>query len=268
MIAHKKVFDPLTIAILLIFFFLGAFYLKHQFILERQIVKKIKNSPQKEVRHFDYTIVLVGDSMTEYLGNLEELGYFLNKYYPNKHFLLLNYGYSSTNTLSLPDRIEKDSFHNNRTFQAINDINFDLILIESFGNNPPSQYPLEEDLKIQTQTLDKVISDLTQKHSKSKIVFVATIAPNKYFYGIGLVNLTPDQRQKWVSDREAFIKNHIKYAKDHQIPVIDIFDQSLNIFGDGRVDYLNPADHIHPSTVGIYFIDDNIAQFIYQNHIF
>src|SRR5581483_11408231 len=69
----------------------------------------------------DETFVFVGDSMTEYLGNFEDLQTSLHYYYPNKHFLLLNYGYSSTNIMSLPDRIEKDSTHSGRLFQAIND---------------------------------------------------------------------------------------------------------------------------------------------------
>src|SRR6266550_1373112 len=73
------------------------------------------------------TFVFVGDSMTEYLGNFDELQADLNKYYPNKQsfsasktFLLLNYGFGSTNILSLPDRIEKESTHAGRVFQPIN----------------------------------------------------------------------------------------------------------------------------------------------------
>ncbi len=45
----------------------------------------------------DYTMVFLGDSMTENLGNFDELRGYLKDYYPDKNFLLLNYGFSSTN---------------------------------------------------------------------------------------------------------------------------------------------------------------------------
>jgi len=48
------------------------------------------------------TIVFIGDSMTEYLGNFDELRKYLKHYYPDKKFLLLNYGFSSTNISGTP----------------------------------------------------------------------------------------------------------------------------------------------------------------------
>lgn len=215
----------------------------------------------------DYTLVLVGDSMTEYLGNFDELRNDLYKYYPNKNLLLLNYGFGSTNILSVPDRLEQLSNHAGRGFQPINDIPFDLVLIESFGYNPLSTLPLEEGLKKQTETLDKIISVLTQKHPKSKVVFIATIAPSKESFGGGVLNLLPDQKEKWVNERIAYIKNHIEYAKSHDIPLINIYEASLNDKGDGNIDYINSNDFIHPSPTGIYFISQQIADFIYSNKL-
>lgn len=263
----NKVYS-LSLAFLLSIFAVisGLIYLKSHYYFEKKIVNQIKNSPRAEVKNFDYKIILVGDSMTEYLGNLEELGYFLNRYYPNKKFLLLNYGYSSTNLLSLPDRIEKDSTHSGRIFQAINDIDFDLILIESFGHNPLSEYPLEKGLTLQKQILDKVISEITQKHPKSSIVFIATISPNFENYAENSVDLSPAVRVKWVLERTSYIKNHILYAQNHNIPLIDIYQKSQNPFGNGRMIYIH-KDDIHPSVIGAYFIVDTIAQFIYTHHL-
>lgn len=264
MVTHKR--KILLFVDILFLLFLGIYYAKTNYLLERQIVKRIKSGPPQKPP-FDYTIVLVGDSMTEYLGNMEELGYFLNRYYPNKKFLLLNYGYSSTNILSLPDRLERDTFHDNRVFEAIDKIPFNLILIESFGENPLSQYPPKEGLKKQDEVLDTSIKFITQSHPKSSIIFIATLAPNKEKYGEGAVNLTLDQRKKWAAERAAYIQNHILYAREHKIPVIDVYDLSLNYFGDGDLRYLSSRDHIHPSIVGIYFIDDQIAQFIYSHRL-
>ncbi len=215
---------------------------------------------------FDYTIVLVGDSMTEYLGNLKELELLLKDYYPGKTFLLLNYGFSSTNVLSLQDRLTKDSPHDGRTFQPINQIPFDLVLIESFGHNPLSAFPLDEGLQKQSQALDQTVASLTSNHPKSSIVFVATLAPNKDHYGQGLVDLSPEARQDWVTQRQAYIQNHIDYANSHEIPLIDIYDQSMKN-GTGDLSYINQADNIHPSQKGIYFISQQIAKFVYENKL-
>lgn len=214
------------------------------------------------------TIVFVGDSMTEYLGNFDELRVNLKNYYPNKKFLLLNYGFSSTNLLSVQERIEKDSTHSGRIFQAINNIPFDLIIIESFGNNPLSDHPLEEGLKLQNQALDKIVSTISQKHPQSSIIFMATISPNKQRYAEGVVNLTTEKRQEWAKERISYIKNHIAYAKSHNIPLINIYEDSLNEEGDGNVDYINTNDFIHPSPTGVYFISGQIAKFLYTNKFF
>lgn len=214
------------------------------------------------------TIVFVGDSMTEYLGNFDELRGYLKNYFPNKKFLLLNYGFGSTNILSVLDRLEKDSDHAGRIFTAINNIPFDLILIESFGHNPLSQYPLEQGLKLQKETLDKIVFSITQKHPKSNIVFVATIAPNKERYGEGVVNLTDEKRAQWANERVAYIKNHIEYAKTHNIPLINIYEDSLDKNGDGNIDFVSSNDFIHPSPTGVYFISEEISKFLYKNKFF
>lgn len=208
------------------------------------------------------TLVFVGDSMTEYLGNFDELRNYLKKYFPDRKFLLLNYGFSSTSILSVQDRLDRDSSHSGRGFQAINDIPFDLIFIESFGNNPLSQYSLEEGLKLQDSALDKIIETILKKHPRKSIVFIATIAPHKDRYAEGVVNLTTDKRKEWAAERASYIKNHIEYAKNHQIPLINIYEKSLDPNGGGNIDYINTNDFIHPSPTGIYFISGEIAKFL------
>lgn len=214
------------------------------------------------------TIVFVGDSMTEYLGNFDELQGYLKDYFPTKKFLLLNYGFSSTSILSVQDRLEKESSHSGRAFRAINDIPFDLIIIESFGNNPLSDHPLQEGLKLQQLALDKIVSTITRSHLRSSIIFVTTIAPNKERYAEGVVNLTTEERKKWAEERIAYIKNHIDYAKSHHIPLINIYEKSLDQTGAGNTDYISTNDFIHPSPTGIFFISKAIADFLYKNKYF
>lgn len=215
----------------------------------------------------DYTIVMLGDSMTETLGNSDELKKFLGGYYPGKTFEVLNYGFGATNILSAVDRITKESEHG-RKFRPIADIDYNLILLESFAENPLSQYSLDEGLQHQTEELDKIVDKLKQTNPKGRIVFVATISPNKIIFAQNQVDLSPEKRAEWVNERIAYMKNHITYAKSHNIPVINIFEKSLMGNGDGNPDYISTDDYIHPSPTGIVFISRVIADFIYKNNIF
>ncbi len=213
----------------------------------------------------DYTIVMLGDSMTETLGNSTELKEYLTNYY-KKSFEVLNYGFGSTNILSVVDRITKETEHG-RKFMPIAKIDYDLILIESFGENPLSQYPLEEGLKRQREGLDKIIAILKKTNPRGRIVFEATISPNKVIFAKNQIDLSDEVRAQWVKERIAYIKNHIDYANSHNIPIINVFKDSLMENGDGNPDYINTQDYIHPSPSGIIFISKKIAEYIYQNKI-
>lgn len=214
------------------------------------------------------TIVLIGDSMTEKLGdNVTELKDYLKKYYPNKEINILNYGFGSTNIESVPDRLQKDTERLNRVYPAVLSQNFDVIIIESFGNNPLSESPLNEGLKRQTAALDRIIELIRANHPKSKIIFEATIAPHKDRYGEGVVVLDTKVREEWAVERAEYIKNHIKYALNHKIPLINIYQDSLDGSGGGNIDYINTSDFIHPSTTGVYFISQKIADFLYKNRL-
>ncbi len=214
----------------------------------------------------DFTLVLVGDSMTEYLGNSDEIRAYLKNYYPEKTFEVLNYGFGSTNILSLPQRLTEKTFHT-REFRPILDIDFDVILIESFGHNPLSDYPLKEGLQKQTEALEKAVATIKKENPRAKIIFLATLGPNKKIYAYRAVDLTPEKREEWANERIAYIKNHIQYAISHNIPLINIFQKSLTNNGDGNMIYINQTDDIHPSFVGVDFIGHEIGNFIHDNNI-
>jgi len=209
-----------------------------------------------------YTIIMLGDSMTESLGpNSDKLREKLKFYYPNKTFGIFNLAKGSTNILSVEDLLEKDVLPSRE---------FEVILIESFGYNPLSTYSLEDGLKIQNEALDKMVSMIRNVKSRAKvnsiIVFVATIAPNREKYGEGAADLSPEKRAEWADERSAYIQNHIKYAKDHDIPLINIYEKSLKD-GTGNLDYIESGTHIHPSEAGIDLISGEIADFLYNEHI-
>lgn len=214
-----------------------------------------------------YSIVLLGDSMMQFLGDGSDLKNYLGKYYPKKQINILNYGIGSTNILSVPERLNTSTIRGTETLSPILNREFEVILIESFGNNPLSEVPLEEGLKKQTAALDEILKIIKAGKPKSVIVFMATISPNRERYAEGVMNLTSEERKKWADERITYIKNHIEYAKTHKIPLLNIFEKSLDAKGDGNIDYINSQDFIHPSPTGILFISRETADFIFKKRI-
>lgn len=236
-------------------------YLSKPYFLQNQFNPLPKAEVLKPDQVPDYQIVIVGDSMTESLGNNDELRAYLKKYYPDKTFLVLNYGYGSTNILSVTERLEKETFHG-RNFQPILAIPFDIIILESFGHNPLSGLSSEEGLKKQNETLDYIVKKIKETHPNAKLVFMATIAPNSKKYGGEALDLTVQKRAAWANERKQYIKNHIKYAQDHQIPLINVYQKSLDKRGDGDLNYIETKSYIHPSPIGLYLIGEEVAKVV------
>lgn len=220
-----------------------------------------------------YTIIMVGDSMTQLLGeDSNALRNHLKEHYPKKVFGIFNYAAGSTSILSVDDKLNKPTISiYSKDYPPILEREFDLILIESFGNNPLSQYPIEQGLKKQTETLDKIVYQLRTTHPKSVIAFLSTVAPLKEHYAEGTVDLSPEKRTEWANERIAYIQNHINYAQDHGIYIINAYEKSLKTDDKGNKqanpDFINNSDHIHPSPAGIDFISKTISDFIFDNKI-
>lgn len=215
-----------------------------------------------------YTIGLVGDSMVDFMRPGEEdFRKMLAKYYLDKKFEFFNYGFGSTNILSVQARFETDTKYHETIFPAISKRKFDLILLESFGNNPLSQFPLEKGLKKQEEALDQIVTSIKKTHPQSIIVFFTTVAPNEKKYAQSILNLSPKERSLWVIERNTYIKNHIKYAKAHNIPLVDAYTNSLDSNGNGKLEYISKSDYIHPSKEGVEFIYKTMAQYIFQNRL-
>jgi lysophospholipase L1-like esterase len=214
-----------------------------------------------------YTIIFVGDSMIDSLGdNFDNLRQDLEDYYPNTVFGLFNYGYGSTNILSLKERLNSETTYGDKTNEAILDRFLDIIIIGSFGHNPLSDLPLEKGLEIQTEVLDDIVLQLVTEKPNTLIVFLAEFAPSENNYAKGVVDLNPQQRSIWVNERKAYIKNHIDYANRHNIPLINVYEKSL-VNEDVNLDYISKDDYIHPSSTGLIFMSKTIADFLYNNDI-
>ncbi len=172
-----------------------------------------------------YLTFLVGDSEVAALGkNANQLREDLIAVYPAHEFVNYNYGFGSTNILTVPDRLEKTTTYLGETFPPINEQIFDLIIFESFAYNPLSEYPLAEGLKKQTETLDMSIKAVIKKHPGSVVAIMVPIAPSEEFFAKGVLNLTPEVRKQWVEERVAYIKNAIEFAEKNNIPLINVYE--------------------------------------------
>lgn len=224
--------------------------------------------PRKDV----YKIAMLGDSMTAALGpHGGGMSEYMNKLYKSdkdtQRIIIDNYAVSS-NILAIDNQISQKVTKEGNTLGPLLSQEFDVILIESFGYNPLSEFGIDEGLKKQTEALEELTEKLVSENPKTVIIFVATIAPNILSYG---QSTQPDSnaetRKKLAEERIAYIKNHIEFAKKHNIPLVNVYEKSLTANGDGNVIYINPNDDIHPSFQGIDFIGHEIGDFIFENKI-
>lgn len=266
------------IAILPFFAFVASLFLLPKFIPKPTIeeIKSIIIPSPTPIQHYNqptlekkdsYTILYLGDSMTQVLGeNLDQLSIYLKNHYPNTVFGQFNYSAGATNILTINDRLTKGGDFFAKSFPAILDRQSDIVILESFGHNPLSQYPLDEGLQKQTQALDQFVLQMVINKPGTLIIFLATIAPSKTHYALNSRDLSPQVRQQWAEERIAYIQNHINYANSHNIPLINVYQKSLDDQGNAKLQYIN-NDYIHPSTEGVKLISQEIAEFLFLNNI-
>ena len=211
-----------------------------------------------------YTILFVGDSMTFALGpHPFRFSQVMNENY-EQTFAIDNYSIGSISVLSLDQLITTEGAFENNTEPAIIDRDYDILLIESFGHNPLSQFPLEDGLRLQEETLDKAMIRLIDANPDGLIVFVATLSPDEQNYARNTLDLSAELRLGFVKERRAYIENFIAYAKSHNIPLVNMYEMSLNEDGSVKANLIS-NDNIHPSQEGIEVIQEEIARFIIEN---
>lgn len=220
-----------------------------------------------------YKIAMVGDSMTAALGpHGGGLSEYINLLYRKNNsdpqsIIIDNYAKSS-NIQAIDSQLTQKTTISEYTYGPLLSGDYDLILIESYAYNPLSQYGVDEGIKQQNLALNKLMRTLITTLPHASIVFVATIAPNIENYAkVTQPNNSSVERGKQAEERIAYLKNHIAYAKSHNIPLINIYEKSLSEKGDGNMKYINGTDDIHPSFAGVDFIGHEIGNYIHENQI-
>lgn len=223
-------------------------------------------------RSSKYNIYLLGDSMTNAFGPrggiFSEL---LTKEFPDKNFEVFNYAQAGFNISQLPERL-------NEEIQADHDLRLravlagdpvpDLIIIESFGYNPLSELGKVNGLRKQEEVLIEVMKTLTNRYPNTAIMFMATIAPDKKTFSESATGGDAYGRWAQAEERIEYITNHLDFAREHNIPVIDTYGPSLDSEGDGDIKYINPDDDIHPSAEGLAHMARIMVKRIAEEKIF
>ncbi len=229
-------------------------------------------NPPKIAQKDVYKIAMIGDSMTAALGpHGGGMSEYMNDLYKsgknNQRIIIDNYAISS-NILAVDNQLDQRTRISEYIFGPLMSTDYDAILIESFGYNPLSQFGIEEGIKKQNETLDKLMEKLITKRPNAVVIFIATIAPNIANFGRSTqVTNTSEDRKKQAEERIAYLKNHIEYAIKHGMPLVNIYEKSLTANGDGNLKYINANDDIHPSFAGITFIGEEAGNYIYDTKI-
>lgn len=229
----------------------------------------VRYEPPKLEKKTAYRVILLGDSMTAALGPYaDRLREVVKKTYTDRDLIIENRSAPSSNIASLQDRLLSTSTQTDVSYDAIIGKEFDVIIIESFGYNPLSHLGRAEGLDVANQSLNTAMRILVREQPNALVIFLATVAPSHRMYAKGSVDLDAAQRDQWAAERDAYIENHIAFAREHNIPLVDVYSQSKDKNGDGMLKYINPADYIHPSQAGVEFIQEQIAQYFIDARLF
>lgn len=216
--------------------------------------------PDKE----NITVVFVGDSMTKALGpHPAHFSSLMNDEF-DKVFAIDNYSEGSVNITALPRLLKEKTDLNGTQENPALEREFDILVIESFAHNPLSHLDLEEGLQKQEDVLDEMMLEIIQTRPTAVIIFLATLPPDSGNYARGVFDLSDELRSEFVSERIAYLENFVEYANSHNIPLVNVYEQSF--LDNGMLDStLISEDNIHPSQKGIEFIQERIFEFIVAN---
>lgn len=227
------------------------------------VTKKIERKSQSKVLSYStrrVKIAIVGDSMTEFLGSAEKLKWTLKEYYPNYDFEIINMGVGSTNIDYAFYRVTNSYEYKGQKFPSIIDLRPDIAIIESFAYN---QYDTDPGIVDRYKRKLTDIVHIIEWNAGSKVIIMATLAPDSANYAKGVLDLTPEARAKIVEEKKTYLRVAIEVGKSLGVPVIDAFSASLGDgppAGGGRDDLIEDQTNIHPSSAGVQFLEDFVAR--------
>ncbi|MEK7543241.1 MAG: SGNH/GDSL hydrolase family protein [Patescibacteria group bacterium] len=215
-----------------------------------------------------YTVAFLGDSMTDTLGSDLRLvqDEFL-RVYPKTSFTLLNYGVGGENIVSGLERVTRETTYLGSHRPSLISTHPDVVVIESFAYNP---FTFEIGaLEQHWLSLAYIVDVLRSNIPEAKIVIAATIAPNSKVFGDGAPSLAFSREDKLerTGTIKRYLENAIRFAQSQQIPLADAYHPSVDNSGEGKMLYINPADHIHYSDAGRQLVARTIVETVVANKL-
>ncbi|MBI5614441.1 SGNH/GDSL hydrolase family protein [Candidatus Gottesmanbacteria bacterium] len=215
-----------------------------------------------------YTIALLGDSMIDTLGpEAPHLKGKLSAMYPNVTFTIRNFGVGGTNIAYGIERLRNSYAYLGVQIPSVVSTKPDLVVVESFGYNPFS---------FDTGALDKhwlslatIVDIIHSSLPGTKILIASTIAPNRDVFGDGAPGLSfsSEDKVKRTDNIKRYLENAIKFARGEHIPLADVYHASLDGNGNGKLQYINPGDHIHYSDAGRLLFAQKVSETIASNNL-
>ncbi|WP_213526837.1 SGNH/GDSL hydrolase family protein [Paenibacillus cisolokensis] len=197
-------------------------------------------------------LACLGDSMVAFWGkDMPELRDRLESGFPGHAFELFNFGVSGTRseygiyrvTHEYPDPFGSGSH------PCLSAVSPDIVIVESFAYN----HRLDGMHRIghYKQTLGRLV-DVIKETTPAKLLFMVTIPPDKETF---LENapvyreVALDLRQEWGEYSEKYLLAAIDFAKERQIPLINVFERVRGLVASGTPLqwFIDQNDHIHPS---------------------
>lgn len=227
-----------------------------------------ETAPAHTTKKRAVTIALLGDSMIDTLGaDLRIVQDELQRMYPYTTFTLYNYGVGGENIVSGLERITRSTQYLGITRPSIVSLHPDLVIVESFAYNP---FPFETGaLDQHWLSLAYIVDTLKANLPETKILLAATIAPNQDVFGDHAPGLAfdPEDKRRRSGTIKTYLENAIRFAQSQSLPIADAYHPSLDAHGEGKLQYINPGDHIHYSDAGRQLFARVVSETILANKL-
>lgn len=224
----------------------------------------------RTARKKSWTVTLLGDSMIDTLGPVGSgLAARLNTVYPNATFTIINHGVGAENIDSGLKRLTNGYSYLGLGRGSVVSERPDVVVVESFGYNPYPSPDINEALTRHWLRFADIVDTIRRELPDTKIVLAATIAPNATVFGDGApgISFSPQGKEEKVSEIKKYIENTIAFAKSQGLPLADAYHPSLDTVGNGKLNYINPGDHIHYSESGRALFSQIVANSIIANRL-
>lgn len=207
-----------------------------------------------------YKIAIFGDSMVDTMGQtLEYVEDSLKRKYPNINFALYNYGQGSINVEQGLEKFNQQFSYSSRFFEPLPQLKADIIILGSFAYNPLVPYSRDA----HWLGLTKLIQEAEK--TSAKVYLLAEVAPLRADFGRGPNGVSWNTQTRIEHSGKIIqqLENAIALSKISNVSLINVFERTYNREkNEGKREYINFSDGIHPSVLGHKLTADLIAETI------